>query len=98
MKSNTKTALTAQVQTAFSDAQSSDNPLPAVPGPWDEPAGFAPEPSAPPIDCEADARRAAADAETGGSAGRPAFAAPKRRPPREGEIDTRRIAARLRHN
>src|SRR5271165_2496986 len=62
-----------------------ENPVPA-------------EPAAPPLDCEAAARRAAADAETGGPEGRPAFAAPKRRPPREGEINTGRILLRLRHD
>ena len=51
-----------------------------------------------PLDCEAAARRAAADAETGGPAGRAAFAAPKRRPPRKGEIDTRRVLLRLRRD
>ncbi len=38
--------------------------------------------------------RAAADAETGGPAGRPAFAAPKRPPPRKGAIDVRRVVRR----
>ncbi len=51
-----------------------------------------------PLDCGAVARRAVADAETGGPAGRPAFAAPKRRPPREGEINTRRVLLRLRRD
>jgi len=49
----------------------------------------------PPLECGLTVVcRAAADAETGGPAGRPAFAAPKRRPPREGAIDTRRVLIR----
>jgi hypothetical protein len=38
--------------------------------------------------------RAAADVETGGPVGRAAFPAPKRPPPRQGAIDTRRVLIR----
>ena len=53
------------------------------------------EPLAAPLDCNLElVCRAAADAETGGPAGYAPFAAPKRRPPMPGEIDTHAVLVR----
>jgi hypothetical protein len=70
-------------------------PPPQIEFPADD--SFPAETAAPPLECGLTVVcRAAADAETGGPAGRPAFTAPKRRPGRGGEIDTRRVLLRLR--
>jgi len=53
------------------------------------------EPSSAPLDCNLKvACRAAADQETGGPAGRPGFAAPKKRPPMPNEINTHAVLVR----